>query len=276
MKKVYNTSPIPFRGQKRRFVNRFRYVLKQCEDIATVVDLFGGSGLLSRAAKDVLPKARVIYNDFDHFDQRILMINRTNALLDEIAPLVKDVEYKKQIPREIKQECLMLMRKYEGTGAVDYITLSASLLFSGNYASSYKKFAQQAFYNRLVSTHYDATGYFDGLEITHKDYRELFNEFKDQENVLFILDPPYLQTECNSYQSEGFWHLKDSLDVLRMAQSTKFIFFTSDKSEILDLVQWINTNISGAGLLKNSERFEISSRLNFSSSYKDIMIVNLT
>lgn len=190
MKKVYNTSPIPFRGQKRRFTKRFRSVLERCEDITTVVDLFGGSGLLSRAAKDVLPKARVIYNDYDHFDQRILMIDRTNALLCEIAPLVKDVEYKKLIPREIKQECLMLMRKYEETGAVDYTTLSASLLFSGNYADSYKQFAKQTFYNRVVGTPYNATGYFDGLEITHKDYRELFNEFKDKENVLFILDPP--------------------------------------------------------------------------------------
>lgn len=276
MKKVYNTSPIPFRGQKRLFAKRFRSILEKCEDVATVVDLFGGSGLLSRAAKDALPKARVIYNDYDHFDQRILMINRTNALLDEIAPLVKDVEYKKQIPREIKQECLMLMRKYEETGAVDYITLSASLLFSGNWASSYKKFSQQAFYNRVVRAHYDAAGYLDGLEITHKDYRELFNEFKDQENVLFILDPPYLQTECNAYQNDGYWHLKDSLDVLRMAQSTKFIFFTSDRSEILDLVQWINTNIPGAGLLKNTERFEVSSRVNFSANYKDIMIAKLT
>lgn len=276
MKKNYYTSPLPFRGQKRSYIKQFKSVLERCEDITTVVDLFGGSGLLSRAAKDALPKARVIYNDYDHFDQRILMIDRTNALLDEIVPLVKDVEYKKQIPREIKQECLMLMRKYEETGAVDYITLSVSLLFSGNYADSYNQFAKQTFYNRVVRTDYDATGYFDGLEITHKDYRELFSEFKNKEHALFAIDPPYLSTECNTYRSEGYWNLKDYLDVLTMLKGSKFIFFTSEKSQLIELCEWIDTNYTGVGLLKNAERFEISSRVNFSSNYKDIMIAKIT
>ena len=276
MKKIYNSSPLPFKGQKRSYIKQFKSVLQRCEDITTVVDLFGGSGLLSRAAKDVLPNARVIYNDYDHFDQRISMIDRTNALLDEIAPLVKDVEYKKQIPREIKQECLMLMRKYEETGAVDYTTISASLLFSGNYADSYNQFAKQGFYNRMVRTDYDATGYFDGLEITHKDYRELFGEFKNKEHVLFVIDPPYLSTECNTYRSEGYWKLKDYLDVLAMLKGTKFIFFTSNKSELIELCEWIDTNSTGVELLKNAERFELTKFVNTYSSYKDIMFAKLT
>ena len=276
MKKNYYTSPLPFRGQKRSYIKQFKSVLERCEDITTVVDLFGGSGLLSRAAKDALPKARVIYNDYDHFDQRILMIDRTNALLDEIVPLVKDVEPLKQIPREIKQECLMLMRKYEETGAVDYITLSASLLFSGNYADSYNQFAKQTFYNRMVRTDYDATGYFDGLEITHKDYRELFGKFKNKEHVLFVIDPPYLSTECNTYRNEGYWKLKDYLEVLTILKGSKSILFTSDKSELIELCEWIDTNSTGVELLKNAELFEISNAVTKGISYKDIMVVKLT
>lgn len=275
-KKNYNASPLPFKGQKRSYIKQFKSVLQRCEDITTVVDLFGGSGLLSRAAKDALPKARVIYNDYDHFEQRILMIDRTNALLGEIAPLVKTVEYKKLIPHEIKQECLTLMRKYEKTGGVDYITLSASLLFSGNYAYSYNQFAKQTFFNRVVKTLYDATGYFDGIEITHADYHELFGEFKNLERVLFVIDPPYLSTECNTYRSEGYWYLKDYLDVLSMLKGTKFIFFTSDKSELIQLCEWIDTNSTGVELLKNVELFELTNRVNCYSSYKDIMAVKLT
>ena len=131
MKKVFKTSPLPFRGQKRYYIKRFSSVLEQCKDITTVVDLFGGSGLLSRVAKDKLPNARVIYNDFDHFNKRVEIIDRTNSLCAEIAPLVKGVEDNKRIPDDIKQQCLKLMRKYEQTGAVDYITLSASLLIYG-------------------------------------------------------------------------------------------------------------------------------------------------
>ena len=276
MKKTFKTSPLPFRGQKRYYLKRFASVLAQCEDITTVVDLFGGSGLLSRVAKDMLPNARVVYNDYDHFNRRVEMIDRTNALCAQIAPLVKGVEDNKRIPDDIKQECLKLMRKYEQTGAVDYITLSASLLFSGNWATSYEQFAKQTFYNRAVNTHYDATGYFSGLEIRHQDYRELFAEFKDQENVLFILDPPYLQTECSAYKSDTYWQLKDYLDVLNMLKGTKYIFFTSGKSQIIDLCKWINTNFPNAELLKDAELWEQNSRVNDFNSYKDIMIAKVT
>ena len=77
-KKKYSTPPLPFRGNKRYFVKTFREVLSDLRDIDVVVDLFGGSGLLSRAAKDVLPHARVIYNDFDGYSKRLENIERTN------------------------------------------------------------------------------------------------------------------------------------------------------------------------------------------------------
>jgi adenine-specific DNA methylase len=276
MKKAFKTSPLPFRGQKRYYIKRFASVLARCEDITTVVDLFGGSGLLSRVAKDQLPNARVIYNDFDHFDKRVANINRTNALCAQIAALVAGVEDNKRIPDDIKQQCLQLMQESEQTGPVDYITLSASLLFSGNWATSYEQFAKQTFYNRAVNTHYDATDYFNGLVITHKDYRELFDEFKDQSNVLFILDPPYLQTECSAYKSDTYWQLKDYLDVLNMLKGTKYVFFTSEKSQIIDLCKWINQNFPNAELLKGAELWEQNSRVNDFNSYKDIMIAKVT
>ena len=276
MKKAFKTSPLPFRGQKRYYIKRFASVLARCENITTVVDLFGGSGLLSRVAKDQLPNARVIYNDFDHFDKRVANINRTNALCAQIAALVAGVADNKRIPDDIKQQCLQLMQESEQTGPVDYITLSASLLFSGNWATSYEQFAKQTFYNRAVNTHYDATDYFNGLVITHKDYRELFDEFKDQSNVLFILDPPYLQTECSAYKSDTYWQLKDYLDVLNMLKGTKYVFFTSGKSQIIDLCKWINQNFPNAELLKGAELWEQNSRVNDFNSYKDIMIAKVT
>lgn len=58
--KSYNQAPLPFQGQKRKFITEFKKDLKSFEDVQIVVDLFGGSGLLSHAAKEVLPNARVI------------------------------------------------------------------------------------------------------------------------------------------------------------------------------------------------------------------------
>ena len=51
MNKRFSSSPLPFRGSKRYYIKRFREVLAQADDIDTVVDLFGGSGLLSRWQK---------------------------------------------------------------------------------------------------------------------------------------------------------------------------------------------------------------------------------
>ena len=104
MNKRFSSSPLPFRGSKRYYVKRFREVLAQAHDIDTVVDLFGGSGLLSRVAKDMLPNCRVIYNDFDHYDQRLANVANTNALLRSIAPLVATVPDNKKIPAETKKQ----------------------------------------------------------------------------------------------------------------------------------------------------------------------------
>lgn len=104
MNKRFSSSPLPFRGSKRYYIKRFREVLAQADDIDTVVDLFGGSGLLSRVAKDMLPNCRVIYNDFDHYDQRLANVANTNALLRSIAPLVATVPDNKKIPAETKKQ----------------------------------------------------------------------------------------------------------------------------------------------------------------------------
>ena len=94
--------------------------------------------------------------------------------------------------------------------------------------------------------------------------------------MLFILDPPYLQTECSAYKSDTYWQLKDYLDVLNMLKGTKYIFFTSGKSQIIDLCKWINNNFPNAELLKDAELWEQNSRVNDFNSYKDIMIAKVT
>lgn len=49
------SAPLPFRGQKRNFASRLRKALEPLNDISLIVDCFGGSGLLSRVAKDAIP-----------------------------------------------------------------------------------------------------------------------------------------------------------------------------------------------------------------------------
>lgn len=51
MKKQYLSAPLPFMGQKRMFARDFKKVLATYPDDITIVDLFGGSGLLSHISK---------------------------------------------------------------------------------------------------------------------------------------------------------------------------------------------------------------------------------
>ncbi|MFW9287448.1 hypothetical protein ACN9OX_12695, partial [Glaesserella parasuis] len=46
----------------------------------TIVDAFGGSGLLSHVTKRLKPKATVIYNDFDGYAERLAHIDDINRL----------------------------------------------------------------------------------------------------------------------------------------------------------------------------------------------------
>ena len=101
-KKMYNSAPLPFMGQKRRFVKDFKDVLKSTSGITTIVDLFGGSGLLSHVAKSVLPHIRVVYNDYDGYSERINNITTTNKIIAEIRQLLKPVPTDKKVPEEIR------------------------------------------------------------------------------------------------------------------------------------------------------------------------------
>ena len=95
---TYSRAPLPFLGSKNHFVKQYRELLKHATGIDTVVDLFGGSGILSRIAKDVLPNARVVYNDFDNYCARLEMIPTTNAIIERLRSVVDGVKYQGRIP----------------------------------------------------------------------------------------------------------------------------------------------------------------------------------
>lgn len=225
-------------GQKRRVAKMFREVLRQFDAATTFVDLFGGSGLLSHITKRERPDARVIYNDYDDYHVRIQNIERTNALRVEIADLIGRGYLKQaKLPVEKKAAILELIADHARAGFVDYVTVSSWLLFSLHYATSPQEFENEGFYNCIKQTPYNADGYLDGLEIVKYDYRELFNRYKDLPEVVFLVDPPYLSTMTGHYQNN--WRLNDYLDVPQILVGQAYIYFTSDKSSIVDLMEWL-------------------------------------
>jgi site-specific DNA-adenine methylase len=271
--KNYNQAPLPFQGQKRKFLKEFQTVLKQHFNDATVfVDLFGGSGFLSNAVKQIFPEARVIYNDFDDYHLRLANIPRTNALLADLRPLVANTPREKKIDEQTKADILARIYNEQKSGFVDYITLSSSLLFSAKYATSFEQLSKETMYNNMKQSDYNADDYLTGVEIVKQDYAELFRFWRDHPSVVFLVDPPYLSTDCSTYGSDNYWRLSNYLDVLQTVTGTSYFYFTSNKSSIIDLCECMERYYGANNPFAGATRKEIATSVNFQGKYIDIML----
>ena len=253
------------------FAQKFKEVLKEYPDNSVFVDLFGGSGLLSHITKREKPNATVIYNDYDNYRMRLNNINRTNALLSDLRKLTIDCPRQKLIPEPIRGLILERLRQEETTGFVDYITISSSLLFSMKYCMNLKDLQKESFYNNIRKQDYPlCTDYLNGLEIVSCNYKELVKKYKNLPNVVFLVDPPYLSTEVGTYRMN--WRLSDYLDVLSILVDKSFIYFTSNKSSILELCCWMGNHPNIGNLFNNAKKEEFNARMNYNSTYTDVML----
>lgn len=149
--KTYRCAPLPFMGQKRYFLRDFTEVLEQVEgQIDTVVDLFGGSGLLSHTAKRVLPGCRVVYNDFDRYDRRLAAVEDTNAILIAIKERLTGLQANQRLTDAQRADVLAIVEDAQNRlGWVDILTIGRSVLFSGKYVTSLEELRKHTMYNRV-------------------------------------------------------------------------------------------------------------------------------
>lgn len=272
MSRMYLSAPLPFVGQKRMFAHHFAEVARQYPEGTVFVDLFGGSGLLSHIAKHVHPDSRVIYNDFDNYRFRLQNIPHTNALLDRIRPIASQFGRGKNITGPAREAIFTLLEREEHErGYLDFITLSASLLFSMKYKLSIDGMRKEPIYNKVRKFPYTySSDYLDGLEIESCDYMDLYKRFKNNPGTVFLVDPPYLSTDVSTYRMG--WRLADYLDVLSILSGRNFIYFTSDKSSIIELCEWLERNTGLGNPFGSCARREFNATLNHNSTYKDIML----
>ncbi len=268
--KKYVQAPLPFVGQKRMFASHFIKILPQFDDKTIFVDLFGGSGFLSHITKRERPDAKVVYNDYDNYRERLANIPRTNALLADLREIVGEWPQKSRITGSVRDDIMARIEREGAEGFVDYITLSASILFSAKTVTSFEELKKQGLYNRIRNSDYTAENYLDGVEITSCDYKELFEQYKDDPNVVFLVDPPYLHTEVGSYTMS--WKLADYLDVLTVLKGSAYVYFTSEKSDIIELCEWIGSNRVTENPFEDASKVEFKASVNYNSRYMDIML----
>ena len=177
-----------------------------------------------------------------------------------------DKKRRSEIIKRIEQE-------EETIGFVDYITISSSLLFSMKYVISIDELKKQTFYNNVRLKDYEeANDYLEGITIVSDDYKKIFDKYKDVPNVVFLVDPPYLSTTSVTYSN--YWKLSDYLNVLTILRNKCFIYFTSNKSQIIELCEWMENNKTIGNPFKHCERSNFNARMNYNSTYTGIMMVN--
>lgn len=267
--KKFNTAPLPFMGQKRNFLKDFSKALENYPENAVYVDLFGGSGLLSHTVKQLYPEARVIYNDYDNYSERLKNIDKTNVLITDLRVILKGYPRNKKVDEPFKSAVLKRLEQEDKAGFVDWITVSSSILFSGKYFLNLQEFQKGTLYNTVRMSDYNADGYLEGVECVTADYKQIFQQFKTNKNVVFLVDPPYLSTDTTPYK--GYWKLADYLDVLNVLDGTRYFYFTSNKSSIIELCEWIENSTVG-NPFKDGNRSFVTNSVNFNATYTDIMV----
>lgn len=272
-RKMYLSAPLPFMGQKRMFAKEFIKVLELFPDNTVFVDLFGGSGLLSHITKHKKPEATVVYNDFDNYRYRLKNIPHTNRLIADIRNIVGNlVPRHTVISGELRERIFKRIENEEQeTGYVDFITLSSSLMFSMKYTLSIQEMRKETLYNNIRKSDYpECPDYLEGLKILSLDYKEVFSLYQNTPGVVFLVDPPYLSTEVGTYAM--YWRMSDYLDVLNVLAGHSFVYFTSDKSSIIELCEWIGRNKSIGNPFEGCTRVEFKAHMNYNASYTDMML----
>lgn len=275
MRKEYLSAPLPFVGQKRMFVREYKKILSGIRDANVFVDLFGGSGLLSHITKCQRPDATVVYNDFDNYRFRLENIPHTNALLVDLRDIVREVPKHGCVRGAKRDEVFARLEQEEREhGYIDFITISSALMFSMKYKQSIAEMKKEALYNNIRKSDYaDASDYLEGLTIASCDYKVLFEQYRDTPGVVFLVDPPYLSTDVGTYNM--YWKLSDYLDVLKVLVGHRYVYFTSNKSSIIELCDWLGKNNSLGNPFIGATRKEFNASMNFNSHYTDIMLYNV-
>ena len=104
------------------------------------------------------------------------------------------------------------------------------------------------------------------------DYKDLFELYKNEENVVFLIDPPYLFTDTKTYKNMDYWRLGDYLDILNLLEGKSYFYFTSEKSQIIELATWLSENRFKKNPFAEATTKVIRTSLNHTAKYNDIII----
>lgn len=231
----YTKAPLPFQGQKRRWVNELEEIAKSLPSGSVVVDLFGGSGLCAHVVKSARPDLRVIWNDYDDYQSRLNQIGDINAVADELRDVLARLPRNAKIPvgTDEHNRVLEILRRAKSEG-LDMETIVSWVTFSANNKTEVS--ANTALYNNLATGTYNADGYLLGVERVSASYEDVLRDVPS--DAVLVVDPPYLSTDMGRYGQRGegiYWGLVEHLRLLSKVGQHRYIYFHSSKREVAAL-----------------------------------------
>lgn len=231
----YTKAPLPFQGQKRRWVNELEEIAKSLPSGSVVVDLFGGSGLCAHVVKSARPDLRVIWNDYDDYQSRLNQIGDINAVADELRDVLARLPRNAKIPvgTDEHNRVLEILRRAKSE-VLDMETIVSWVTFSANNKTEVS--ANTALYNNLATGTYNADGYLLGVERVSASYEDVLRDVPS--DAVLVVDPPYLSTDMGRYGQRGegiYWGLVEHLRLLSKVGQHRYIYFHSSKSEVAAL-----------------------------------------
>ena len=285
--RVFTSAPLPFQGQKRNWTKDVRALLvKNLGDGTgwTIVDVFGGSGLLAHTAKRTCPKARVIYNDYDNFCARLSKVDETNRILAGVHEVI--LRHSEGMPPPTRAKVVRLSDKAreavleylgEFPGA-DFSTIGRPLTHSARFPNTLDDLrATKQFYYPFRLRQYNPAGYLDGLEVVREDYRALIGRVSPADDsgdrVLLLLDPPYTHTSAEGY--DGSFTIADYMRLL-CVRNVYFALFGSSKSQTLAVVDCLKEKAAESfPALARARHIKKNATLAASIGYVESLTTNL-
>ena len=227
-KDIIKHAPLPFAGQKRFFVKKLYDYFHNLEyKPSRVIDCFGVSGLLSNLFKQMYPDIEVIYNDYDSYFEKIEEIPYLNEVLAKCRTILArhKIEHRAKITSNCKIELEEYLKDIDWTKvSKGTVYMYFSLIGIGTVGDLYV--------NKVRRTDfiYDER-YCKGCVVKHCDYSELIQN----DDSLYILDPPYIQTDCNRYKN--WFTISDFLKLFdKTKEMSNYILFTSKRSGAYDII----------------------------------------
>ena len=265
--------PLPFVGNKGRYVSFQKVIAEMPKNITDVYDLFGGSFFCGYLVKKTHPNINVHINKYaSNYLDRLHKFSRTKTIIEHLQEIINvpnDSKLSLQEAKDVKNYLYTLDEDEDWQTICCYICYKTNAISKTKEELLAKPYSQ--FYNMIpkhlnsipeaINKYLEVLSKCDFFECDYFD----FKYDQDIHNTLYIVDPPYLNTTNHTYESIDANHLLYIFSEL--FTNKNMIYFGSEKNDLFVLLEHLkDRKILDIDIVKTL-------RKNSHVMYYDIMIV---